>query len=110
MAHYALIDSDNIVIKVITGFDETNTDDLPEGFDTWEDYYLNKYSEATLVKRTSYNTLANEHKNGGTAFRGNYAGKGYTYDTENDVFIPANPSNDEETFELNTTTWNWDLV
>ena len=94
MAHYALIDSNNIVTKVITGFDESNTDDLPEGFDTWEDYYLNKYSEATLVKRTSYNTLANEHKLGGTPFRGNMPEIGYQWDVLRNAFIPPKPGND----------------
>jgi hypothetical protein len=28
---------------------------------------------------------------GGTAFRGNYAGQGFTYDSSNDVFYDAQP-------------------
>ena len=36
MAHYAFIDDNNIVREVITGIDEDNTDDLPDGFDSWE--------------------------------------------------------------------------
>ena len=32
MAHYAFINENNIVTEVITGIDEDNTTDLPEGF------------------------------------------------------------------------------
>lgn len=39
MAHYAFINSNNIVTEVITGVDEDKTDDLPDGFDSWEAWY-----------------------------------------------------------------------
>ena len=91
MAHYALLDGDSIVTQVITGKDETDTDSLPEGFDSWEDYYLTKFPDASLCKRTSYNTRGNVHADGGTAFRGNYAGIGYFYDVTNDVFYEQDP-------------------
>ena len=35
MAHYAFINSNNIVTEVIVGNDEDKTDDLPDGFDSW---------------------------------------------------------------------------
>ena len=35
-----------------------------------------------IWKQTSYNTFANEHKLGGTPFRKNFAGKGFTYDED----------------------------
>ena len=89
MAHYAFINENNIVTEVITGIDEDVTEGLPEGFADWEAWYADFRGQT--CKRTSYNTMANEHKNEGTAFRGNYAGIGYTYDTENDVFIPPQP-------------------
>ena len=38
--------------------------------------------------QTSYNTHAGQHRLGGTPLRKNYAGIGYTYDTERDAFIP----------------------
>ena len=41
--------------------------------------------------QTSLNTIANTHKNGGTAFRGNYAGIGYTWDEDNNIFWPIKP-------------------
>lgn len=127
MAHYAYLDENNIVTEVITGKDENDLETLPENFDDWEHFYSDFRGQA--CKRTSYNTLGNEHLNGGSAFRGNYAGLGYTYDTENDVFIPPKPFNswilDENTWlykppvdypndNENTYTWNeetqsWDL-
>ena len=44
-----------------------------------------------VCKRTSYNTRGGEHVNGGTPFRKNYAGIGYTYDEARDAFIPPKP-------------------
>lgn len=81
MAHYALLDEYNIVIEVITGKDET---DVP-GID-WETEYTNVTGK--VCKRTSYNTRAGQHILGGTPFRKNYAGIGYTYDSIRDAFIP----------------------
>jgi hypothetical protein len=85
MAHYAFLDSDNIVTEVITGKDET---ELIEGLDT-ETWYGN--FRAQVCKRTSYNGN----------IRKNYAGIGFTYDEERDAFIAPKPSNqigfDEET-------------
>jgi hypothetical protein len=88
MAHYAFI-KDNLVTEVITGKDETET--APEGFADWEAYYLTKRPDQDVCKRTSYNTNGNAHGLGGTPFRGNYAGIGYTYDTSNDVFYGPKP-------------------
>jgi hypothetical protein len=72
MAHYAFLDSNNTVTEVITGVDET---ELIEGLDT-ETWYGNFRGQ--VCKRTSYN--ANIRKN--------YAGIGFTYDSERDAFIP----------------------
>ena len=104
MAHYGFIDNDNIVVEVITGKDESDTENLPEGFDSWEAYYETKRDGLTC-KRTSYNTMANQHLNDGTPFRGNYAGIGFTYDPVNDVFYAQQPF---PSWILNETTWIWD--
>ena len=75
MAHYAFLDENNIVTEVITGIDET---ELIEGKDpeTW-------YAEfrGQTCKRTSYNGN----------IRKNYAGIGYTYDSQLDAFIAPKP-------------------
>lgn len=41
--------------------------------------------------QTSYNTHAGVHVNGGTPLRKNYAGLGFTYDSQRDAFIPPQP-------------------
>ena len=87
MAHYAYIDEIYIVTEVFVGKDETNFD--------WEQYYGGLVG--LLCKRTSYNTRGGFHVNdegipdGGTPFRKNYAGVGYTYDVQRDAFIPPKP-------------------
>ena len=89
MAHYAFINDDNIVTEVITGRDEDDIEELPEGFDSWEEVYADYRGQT--CKRTSYNTYGNEHILDGTPFRGNYAGKSYIYDEDNDVFYRQKP-------------------
>lgn len=105
MAHYAFINADGIVTEVITGKDEADLDSLPNGFDDWESYYLTKRPDAAACKRTSYNTMSNAHADGGVAFRGNYAGIGFTYDSDNDVFYPPRPFDSWLISEL--TDWAW---
>jgi len=99
MAHYALLDNNNKVVQVITGIDET---ELIEG-KTPEQWYGEFHNMKCL--RTSYNTLANQHNNNGVPFRGNYAGIGYVYDEELDVFIPPKPF---ASWKLNYTTLTWE--
>jgi hypothetical protein len=41
--------------------------------------------------QTSYNTTNGQHRNGGSPFRGNYAGIGYTWDEDNQIFWPKKP-------------------
>jgi len=106
MAHYALINDSNIVTDVIVGADETTT--APDDFNSWEEFYSFRYG--CTVKRTSVNTFGNEHTDNGTAFRGNFAGIGFTYDTTNDVFIEPQPVQDGWTYTLNTTTWLYEGV
>jgi hypothetical protein len=99
MANYAFLDSNNIVTEVIFGKDEGGDTD-------WEVEYGNIRGQT--CKRTSYNTVGNEHTDSGTPFRGNYAGIGYTYDETNDVFVEPKPVKEGWTFTLNTTTWLWE--
>jgi len=103
MAHYAFLDENNIVTEVIVGRDET---DLPDSISSWEEYY--GAFRGQVCKRTSYNTqyvyeyeyddsnppkvvkatiVGSIHTEGGTPFRGTYAGIGYIYDAVNDVFV-----------------------
>jgi hypothetical protein len=107
MAHYAFIDENNIVTQVIVGRDE---DDLIDGVTSWEDYYGAFRGQRCL--QTSYNTHAGVHANGGTPFRGNYAGIGHTYDEALDAFIAPKPEPTDEVADwvLNEETYAWEPV
>ena len=83
MAHYAFLNEKNIVTEVIVGKNEGE-----DGID-WEQWYGDFRDQ--VCKRTSYNTIANTHTNGGTPFRGNYAGIGYKYHSDIDAFAPLQP-------------------
>jgi hypothetical protein len=102
MAHYALIDSNNVVVQVITGVDEnviqTDLDGAEVGgtSEAWEQFYATLPWFAGLIcKRTSYNRN----------IRANYAGVGYMYDPDFDVFIPPQPY---QSWKLDYTTYQWE--
>jgi hypothetical protein len=97
MAHYAFLDGNNIVVEVIYGKEEND-----EGVD-WEQRYSEIRNQK--CKRTSYNTRGGVHKLGGTPFRKNYAGIGYTYNDIRDAFIPPKPY---ASWTLNEETCLWD--
>jgi len=77
MAHYAFLDENNIVTEVIVGIDET---ELIEGLDP-ETWYGNFRGQ--VCKRTSYNAT--------NGFRKQYAGIGFTYLADDDVFVAPQP-------------------
>jgi hypothetical protein len=91
MAHYAKI-IDGIVIDVIVAE---------------EDVIVTR--KGTWVQ-TSYNTRGNVHygqdgnADDGVALRGNYAGIGYTYDADKDVFYAPRPF---ASWTLGTNSWLW---
>lgn len=86
MAHYAILDENNIVINVIVG---RNEDEIVDGISDWETHYSQVTGKRVL--RTSRNTKGNVHVQGKEPFRGNYAIIGGYYDEENDVFIEPSP-------------------
>jgi hypothetical protein len=92
MAHFAKLDSNNIVTFVTVGRDEDNELELSS-------------RTGDVYKQTSFNTQAGVHVLGGTPFRKNYAGIGFTYDTQRDAFIPPKPY---PSWTLNEQTCNWD--
>jgi hypothetical protein len=111
----------NDVLKDANGVEQENI-----GVD-----FLTKLTGWAIWKQTSYNTHGGIHNNGGTPFRKNHAGIGYTYDEDRDAFIPKKPYNswilNEQTclwespipvpsdasidkrYSWNETTQNWDL-
>jgi hypothetical protein len=84
MAHFAEIDSNNIVIRVlVVGDDQENRG---------QEFLSNDLALGGNWIQTSYNTRGGKHVLGGTPFRKNYAGIGYTYDSTRDAFIPPRPA------------------
>ena len=85
MSHFAEIDNNNIVLRVLVG---PNYGDEGEAF-------FNALG-GTWVK-TSYNGN----------IRKNYAGIGYTYDESRDAFVPPRSNcHTEEVFDEGTCRWN----
>ncbi len=102
MAHYAFLDQNNVVTEVIVGIDET---ELINGLDP-ETWYGNFRGQT--CKRTSYNNR----------IRKQFAGIGYKYDADADVFIAPKPYSSwtlDNNFDWqppvpkpNEGYWSWD--
>jgi hypothetical protein len=97
MAHWAEIDNDNIVTRVLVG--DNNDPAGDEGYQWLIDNLGGRWV------KTSYNTIAGQHTLGGTPLRGNYAGIGFTYDEELDAFYAPQPF---ASWTLNHTTFTWE--
>jgi hypothetical protein len=121
MAHFAEIDENGIVLRVLV------VDNAQES--NGQDFLANTLGLGGTWVKTSYNTVGGVHTNGGTPLRKNYAGIGYTYDSDRDAFIPPKPyaswtlnedsclwdspvayPTDGERYTWNEETTSWDLV
>jgi len=99
MAHFAKLGVGNIVTRVTVVSNDIATTEQA-GID-----FLNTLHKTNDVwKQTSYNTKGGVHLLGGTPFRKNYAGVGYTYDESRDAFITPKPY---QSWKLDEDTWNW---
>lgn len=101
MAHFAKMNDNNTVMKVIVvdnKYAETEADGIA---------FLQGIFNHSNWKQTSYNTVHGVHKLGGTPFRKNYAGKGSTYDAVRDAFIRPKPD-DGTTYVFNETKCAWE--
>ncbi len=90
MSHWAELDENNKVLRVLVG---DNND--PVGDEGYQ--WLIDNLGGTWIK-TSYNAATN-------GFRKNYAGIGYLYDATLDAFIPPKPF---ESWILNEETCRWE--
>ena len=106
MAHFAKLGSNSKVIQVLTlnNGDMLNADGVED--ESVGQAYLKKHSNwpAQMWIQTSYNTSRGTHNLGGTPLRGNYAGIGYIWDEDNNIFYPKKPY---PSWVLNTTTATW---
>ena len=103
MAHFALLDDNNIVTFVTVGRDEDDGKEAELSARTGQVY-----------KQTSYNTRGGVYYTPNTnepdpdqskAFRKNYAGLGYEYRADINGFVPPKPY---PSWILNETTGLWD--
>lgn len=79
MAHFAELDDQNVVLRVLVVRDEDTQDDRGnEDEQIGVAFLQGLFGSQTNWKQTSYN-----HR-----FRKNYAGIGFTYDAIRDAFIP----------------------
>jgi len=97
MAHFAEVDSNNVVVRVLVVGDEQEH--------RGQEFLANDLGLGGTWLKTSYNTQGGVHTLGGTPFRKNYAGIGYTYDAGKDAFIPPKPFN-SWTLDEETCLWN----
>tara|TARA_Y100000310_G_scaffold111838_1_gene110235 strand:- start:55 stop:447 length:393 start_codon:yes stop_codon:yes gene_type:complete len=104
MAHFVEIDASNIVIRGVVLDDKDTQDENGDEVESVGATYLSDGFGGTW-KRTSYNTYGGVHNLGGTPFRKNYAGIGYTYDAAKDAFYSPKPY---PSWTLNEDTCQWD--
>jgi len=109
MAHFAKLGANGKVISVLTldNKDMLNADGVEDERVGQEYLQLHNNWPAEMWIQTSYNTLSNKHLSGddSKALRGNYAGIGYEWDEDNQIFWPKKPW---PSWVKNTTTASWD--
>jgi hypothetical protein len=128
MASFAKIGLNGKVIEVLSVVNEVLHDANGVEQEVIGIDFLTKLTGWAIWKQTSYNTKGGVHLFGGTPFRKNHAGKGFTYDEDRDAFIPpksypswilnentclweapvAMPINDNK-YSWNEQTLSWDL-
>tara|TARA_R100001440_G_scaffold7955_3_gene15396 strand:- start:473 stop:844 length:372 start_codon:yes stop_codon:yes gene_type:complete len=95
MAHFAELDSNNIVLRVlVVGNNDCLDDNNNESESVGIIFLQNLFGSDTVWKQTSYNGN----------MRKNYAGIGHTYDQTRDAFIAPKPFT---SWVLNETTCRW---
>ena len=124
MAHFAKLGVGNIIEKV-----EVVSNDIATNEQAGVEFLQNFHNSRDVWKQTSFNTRGGVHILGGTPFRKNHAGIGYTYDEDRDAFIPPKPFNswilnedtclwgapvaypdDGQEYTWNETDQQWDLI
>jgi len=108
MAHFAKLGANGKVIQVLTlnNSDMLNADGVED--ESVGQQYLETHNNwpAQMWIQTSYNTSQNTHNSGDNskAFRGNYAGIGYIWDEDDQIFWPKKPY---ASWVKNTTDARW---
>ena len=104
MAYFAQLNEENLVTQVIgVANQEILNEQGQESEQKGIDFCTNLLGGTW--KQTSYNTQSGQHTLGGTPFRKNFAGIGYTYDETLDAFVPPKPF---ASWTLNNETAQWE--
>ena len=108
MAHFAKLGANSKVITVLTldNKDMLNADGVEDEKVGQQYLELHNNWPAQMWIQTSYNTSQNTHNSGDNskALRGNYAGIGYEWDEDNQIFWSKKPY---ASWVKNTTTAQW---
>jgi len=108
MAHFAKIGLNSKVIHVsaLDNKDMLNADGVEDEEVGRQFLERLHHWPSQLWIQTSYNTSQGKHNSGDNskAFRGNYAGIGYTWDEDNNIFYPKKPY---ASWVLNTSDASW---
>ena len=112
MAHYAELNDNNIVLRVIVVRTEDTLDENGNESETVANAFIHNNGITGRFIKTSYNSRGNIHyiastnePSGQIAFRGNYAGIGFIYDSMNDVFYGPQPF---PSWTISAeTNWTW---
>jgi hypothetical protein len=104
MASFAKIGLNSKVIEVLSVHNNVLKDSNGIEVENIGIDFLTKLTGWAIWKQTSYNTIAGVHLLGGTPFRKNHAGIGYTYDENRNAFIPPKTFN---SWILNEDTCLW---
>ena len=106
MAHFAKLGANSKVIQVLTlnNSDMLNADGVEDESVGQQYLQLHNNWPAEMWIQTSYNTSGGTHKDGGTPLRGNYAGIGYEWDEDDQIFWPKKPY---ASWVKDTSTANW---
>jgi len=86
MAHFAKIDSNNDVVDCIVIHNDVATSEA-----AGQEFIANVLKKEGTWLQTSYNTVADVHRLGGTPLRGNFGTKGSTWDPVLEIFMPPKP-------------------
>jgi hypothetical protein len=108
MAHFAKIGMSSKVISVLTLSNKNmlNADGVED--ESVGQQYLERHNNwpAPMWIQTSYNTRGGKHSSGddSKALRGNYAGLGFIWDEDNNIFYTKKP---HASWVLNTSEARW---
>lgn len=107
MAYFAELDENSLVLRVVSISNAVMLDDASaEQESLGADFCRQLFGANTRWAQTSYNTRGGKHVNGGAPLRKNYAGIGFTYDSQRDAFIGPKPDADGWVLDEQTCCWN----